>query len=372
MILELAETKTLRHVPYRFPSTSGECRVCGAPAVHRHFGSALSCNSCCAFFRRTVSSNKTYSCVAGKNCVLRFDGVNRMCKYCRLRRCLDAGMQITAVTAATSAKVSTPTDTPLKRVAVARNAIFLNRYRATATVYGGQENVPNASCGRASFESCSMAFRAEFVVLCEFLKSSGVLEYFDGDPIYVCKSVAAAFLYTWQIYENSMITVRNFGHHLRRLFCLNERYTDLNDDALEKFYRSDPRLSDWPYLVRHGMIFYGGSLDAAKKLASLRLDELEHAALTLILLVYTMRQVMQPTERCPLAPLLDGVFHELHKHYVENYEDTALRLDKLIQLSLDIQELRRIFDEHVVILKLSGKQTVLSELEATASEGKAR
>lgn len=99
---------------------------------------------------------------------------------------------------------------------------------------------------------------------------------------------------------------------------------------------------------------------------------------------------MQPTEGCPLASLLDGVFHELHKHYVQNYEDTALRLDKLIQLALDIQvgchtgncklwqhehakalqELRRVFDEHVVILKLSGKQTVLSELEANATERK--
>lgn len=36
----------------RTPSVSAECLVCGGPAVHKHFGNALSCNSCCAFFRR--------------------------------------------------------------------------------------------------------------------------------------------------------------------------------------------------------------------------------------------------------------------------------------------------------------------------------
>ncbi|KAH7723956.1 CRE-NHR-53 protein [Aphelenchoides avenae] len=354
----------------RTPSVSAECLVCGGPAVHKHFGNALSCNSCCAFFRRTVSMNKNYVCKARKNCALRFDAEKQMCKFCRFRKCLDVGMQISAVTAVCPERTPSYADNPLKRLILCRKAIFVSRHRATAIVYGGQENVPEMSNRPKTAYDCGMALRAEFIVVCDFLRDSGVLDCFDGDRDFICQSLAAVFLYSWQVYENAANTLKNFGHHSRRMFCINESYVDVTESALEAFYRTDPRISDQPHVVRHGMTYYNAVLDMARKLSQARLDETENAVLTFILLVNSARKLVEPSDDFPLASLLDSVFRGLKKHYEQNYEDVALRLDNIIQLAHELQRVRHMFEEHVIILRLYGKPTLLAEIEAAAQERK--
>ncbi|KAH7718162.1 hypothetical protein AAVH_14365 [Aphelenchoides avenae] len=157
-----------------------------------------------------------------------------------------------------------------------------------------------------------------------------------------------------------MCTIRSFGHHQRRLFCLNESYVDLDEGAIEVFYRMDPSVYDANYAMRHGMEFYVSFMDMIKKLAKARLDDVEHAVLTLILLVERARKLASNPDKFPFASLVNDVFRELHKHYEDNYEDTALRMDQLVLLALEIQRVSRLFEEHVVVLQLSGKQLFLS------------
>ncbi|CAI4226358.1 unnamed protein product [Auanema sp. JU1783] len=68
-----------------------ECRVCSDRSDGAHFG-IDSCRACAAFFRRSVVMSKTYVCrQGGNNCVIN-KSVRCMCRKCRMRKCLEAGM----------------------------------------------------------------------------------------------------------------------------------------------------------------------------------------------------------------------------------------------------------------------------------------
>ncbi|KAF1753440.1 hypothetical protein GCK72_019997 [Caenorhabditis remanei] len=71
---------------------SGPCEVCGQPAHGRHFG-VFSCRACAAFFRRAArKSAKSQDIICPKgNCII-FDHGEYRCKMCRLKQCLEVGM----------------------------------------------------------------------------------------------------------------------------------------------------------------------------------------------------------------------------------------------------------------------------------------
>ncbi|KAG7168041.1 uncharacterized protein LOC121867802 [Homarus americanus] len=78
------------------PGRSGgnkECGVCGDVAKSMHFG-GLSCDSCKAFFRRSVQNNahKGFTCPYEKKCVIAVSS-RKACQYCRFRKCLSIGME---------------------------------------------------------------------------------------------------------------------------------------------------------------------------------------------------------------------------------------------------------------------------------------
>uniref|UniRef100_A0A0N5CE71 Nuclear receptor domain-containing protein n=1 Tax=Strongyloides papillosus TaxID=174720 RepID=A0A0N5CE71_STREA len=73
-----------------------ECKICGAHATGFHFNAQ---SSCAAAFRRNVALKKNFQCINGKNeCKISFKQTKN-CRACRIRRCLEAGMQTSAVKA---------------------------------------------------------------------------------------------------------------------------------------------------------------------------------------------------------------------------------------------------------------------------------
>ncbi|CAL2044012.1 unnamed protein product [Caenorhabditis brenneri] len=69
------------------------CQICDAPAHGNHFG-AISCRACSAFFRRSIidKSGESFICLRGKDkCQVKHSG-KFFCKKCRLKRCLQVGM----------------------------------------------------------------------------------------------------------------------------------------------------------------------------------------------------------------------------------------------------------------------------------------
>ncbi|UJR14307.1 hypothetical protein I4U23_001302 [Adineta vaga] len=71
---------------------SASCKVCGIVGAQIHYG-AMCCTSCKMFFRRNIRFDLTsHQCVFNEICDITINS-RRACRYCRLQKCLDIGMQ---------------------------------------------------------------------------------------------------------------------------------------------------------------------------------------------------------------------------------------------------------------------------------------
>uniref|UniRef100_A0A914CY68 Uncharacterized protein n=1 Tax=Acrobeloides nanus TaxID=290746 RepID=A0A914CY68_9BILA len=67
-----------------------KCVICSDKAHGVHFG-VNSCRACAAFFRRSIIYERKYKCRFDNNCDVN-KGVRCVCRCCRLKKCLDEGM----------------------------------------------------------------------------------------------------------------------------------------------------------------------------------------------------------------------------------------------------------------------------------------
>ena len=67
------------------------CKVCSDNASGNHFG-VMTCEACKSFFRRSIRASAKYYCNNHNACIIDKRNRNR-CQACRLRKCLDVGMQ---------------------------------------------------------------------------------------------------------------------------------------------------------------------------------------------------------------------------------------------------------------------------------------
>ncbi|KAL5283343.1 Hr96 family protein [Megaselia abdita] len=71
--------------------SSKYCQVCGDKALGYNF-SAITCESCKAFFRRNALTKKLFNCPFNDNCEISIV-TRRFCQKCRLKKCFDIGMK---------------------------------------------------------------------------------------------------------------------------------------------------------------------------------------------------------------------------------------------------------------------------------------
>jgi hypothetical protein len=99
--VKLEPTSSSSNVPVHsaLPPASGRggvakyCGVCGDIAKSYHFG-GLSCDSCKAFFRRSVQNDNYlhFQCCHRGQCVISLSN-RKSCQYCRMKRCFAIGME---------------------------------------------------------------------------------------------------------------------------------------------------------------------------------------------------------------------------------------------------------------------------------------
>uniref|UniRef100_A0A914X2C1 Uncharacterized protein n=1 Tax=Plectus sambesii TaxID=2011161 RepID=A0A914X2C1_9BILA len=73
----------------------GTCAVCGDTAAKMHYG-RMTCYGCKGFFRRAIKNKHRYICRYKRNCIIDKQQRNA-CRYCRMKRCIDVGMNPNAV-----------------------------------------------------------------------------------------------------------------------------------------------------------------------------------------------------------------------------------------------------------------------------------
>uniref|UniRef100_A0A0N5C818 Nuclear receptor domain-containing protein n=1 Tax=Strongyloides papillosus TaxID=174720 RepID=A0A0N5C818_STREA len=82
-------------IDYNNTRNISKCLICEAPSSGFHFN-APSCSACAAYFRRTVTLKRVYACQQNNNCKV-FYALRAICKACRYKKCLEAGMDRNAV-----------------------------------------------------------------------------------------------------------------------------------------------------------------------------------------------------------------------------------------------------------------------------------
>ncbi|XP_035272440.1 LOW QUALITY PROTEIN: mineralocorticoid receptor-like [Anguilla anguilla] len=89
----ITESASLRHTPIG-SSSAKVCLVCGDEASGCHYG-VVTCGSCKVFFKRAVEGQHNYLCAGRNDCII--DKIRRKnCPACRVRKCLQAGMNLGA------------------------------------------------------------------------------------------------------------------------------------------------------------------------------------------------------------------------------------------------------------------------------------
>ncbi|XP_008834631.1 photoreceptor-specific nuclear receptor [Nannospalax galili] len=102
--LSVAVTTSRKESPGRWslgedPTGMGpslQCRVCGDSSSGKHYG-VYACNGCSGFFKRSVRRRLIYRCPVGAGTCLVDKAHRNQCQACRLKKCLQAGMNQDAV-----------------------------------------------------------------------------------------------------------------------------------------------------------------------------------------------------------------------------------------------------------------------------------
>ncbi|XP_016057354.1 PREDICTED: photoreceptor-specific nuclear receptor [Miniopterus natalensis] len=76
--------------------SSLQCRVCGDSSSGKHYG-IYACNGCSGFFKRSVRRRLIYRCQVGTGMCPVDKAHRNQCQACRLKKCLQAGMNQDAV-----------------------------------------------------------------------------------------------------------------------------------------------------------------------------------------------------------------------------------------------------------------------------------
>lgn len=72
------------------------CKVCGDNSSGKHYG-IYACDGCAGFFKRSIRRNRQYRCKSNDNTCTIDKTRRNQCRSCRLRKCLDSGMNRDAV-----------------------------------------------------------------------------------------------------------------------------------------------------------------------------------------------------------------------------------------------------------------------------------
>ncbi|KAI6240567.1 Nuclear receptor domain-containing protein [Aphelenchoides fujianensis] len=150
------------------------CAICGDVAYTRNFR-VLSCRACAAFFRRSVSLKRQYTCSRNDDCnILASRNSRTLCRFCRFMKCVQMGMEISAIVEREPDEFRCfSADSPIRKLLIAQRATFVNRYASQLRACAGNHALIRMGSEQQRFVN-HVTVGAEFPVLFEFLVASGI------------------------------------------------------------------------------------------------------------------------------------------------------------------------------------------------------
>ncbi|KAI6184777.1 Nuclear receptor subfamily 5 group A member 2-like protein [Aphelenchoides bicaudatus] len=337
-----------------------KCPMCTDDAPNRHF-SAICCNSCAAFFRRTIKNKRAYVCLNGKNCKITMHEQRHMCKYCRFQLCIRAGLNISmAINRISQDKNELLLcKSTLEQLVSHQQETFLHRFQAAIEVQDGRCDRVWMGLENPSFLDTINSVRGEYVVLNKYLKASGFSTLgLNSEQI---ESLSRSIFYSWLVFSSVTSTARNSGFRHNKVYFVDENSIKVEGEQLLNYHSSCPNLMDATQCARIALALFNDVLTVAQKLHSARLDEVEVAVMfQIIALKGAQRLFIEKDEAVRME--LNQLFKCLRDYFESKFDDTSIRMGQLILLTDEIESLTRAFNEYVLILQLNGYSTVLSSL----------
>uniref|UniRef100_A0AC34QA58 Nuclear receptor domain-containing protein n=1 Tax=Panagrolaimus sp. JU765 TaxID=591449 RepID=A0AC34QA58_9BILA len=222
-------------------------------ATVSHFGVEV-CTGCRAFFRRSVSQQKTYRCLNSKLCG-KNNRINtrRMCKYCRFARCLEAGMlkskehlysqkldnnnKNTLIELIEPKKQEIIITLPPSSISLPESVLdhFLH-FRRKIT-YERLQKYYKQPKDDDEFVDCMHTVKLglnETKMIVDLLSATPI---FDDLPDNDKRILFGDYSAVWTVQEQVFATVRHGGHHINKMYHQDGTTVRLNEDVAFKHWK---------------------------------------------------------------------------------------------------------------------------------------
>ncbi|GMT23516.1 hypothetical protein PFISCL1PPCAC_14813 [Pristionchus fissidentatus] len=273
--------------------TVGECSVCATKTLEFHFG-AVCCVACGAFFRRSISDGKKFTCKNNEKCKIvpgkrsssereyrLIEGSRSSCRSCRLQRCIDAGMDPRAVQSAGSTSKSreirmemSPSFTPPSTVSIPQKENIIKTFEshysaishARKLIYGNgtvEELIEGAELKPRKIHLFdrvdSSVLRVEQSLVIVMLKKLKMFNEIGADDQLL---VLSSFCLNLSIIEKYYFTYKMDGIEKGHLYFSNTWYTDCHD-----FHISPPDHARQLQSDSYGNLFLKAQMTAIQRLS---------------------------------------------------------------------------------------------------------
>ncbi|KAI6226088.1 Nuclear receptor domain-containing protein [Aphelenchoides besseyi] len=343
-----------------------QCVVCKDEATGFHFN-AYACSACSAFFRRSLSEQKSYSCVP-KNCDVSI--LNRrtgiVCKFCRFLACINCGMRCEEVQGkrtrepqkkeckSSPSECSNSPDRPassespnsyssvnsipkrrlptVQRSRVGLNSSSLCPFLNEICNKRRQIDIQRSQTYKSSKLTAVMLFDLKEMFSKEKVFFSQLMQlYAPNDSTIPCEKV---FYRNFLAFETLICTLRYGGPQTSRIYLTNYSFLDVMDESVSELFRSySPEHHQ--SLTKLAMPVLHFFLDNfCRPVQAHHFDELEIAALVTLLI--SLRVMPPPLEA---ATLRHRVFIELYQHYVGREQQDGVRVGNLFLVSTTFEDL---------------------------------